>query len=154
MLEQEEVDEASTLRVLRVGNEGMRKGGKICCEVGMNLNPCVNTTEINCVLIIELPAVSETFHLSERLMLLCDCMWRYAGWYMNCLDESLSRSTNLVSVFILFFVFFVQSYVALSWKCVSVFAGVQNYTSNRYSEEHAKKGNEEEKNTRNGLGLN
>lgn len=45
---------------------GNVKGGKICREVGMDLNPCVNTAEINCVLIIELQAVSEIFNLSWR----------------------------------------------------------------------------------------
>jgi hypothetical protein len=45
---------------------GSVKGGKICREVGMDLNPCVNTTEINCVLIIELQAVSEIFNLYKR----------------------------------------------------------------------------------------
>jgi hypothetical protein len=32
----------------------------------MNLNPCVNTVEINCVLIIELQDVSEIFNLSKH----------------------------------------------------------------------------------------
>jgi hypothetical protein len=66
---------------------GDGKGGKICCEVGMHLNRCVNTTEINCLLIIEVQAVSETFNLCKRPRLLCDCIWRYSGFECQAGDE-------------------------------------------------------------------
>lgn len=39
----------------------LKRGVKICREVWMDLNPCVNTAEINCVLIIEVQDVSEMF---------------------------------------------------------------------------------------------
>jgi hypothetical protein len=37
----------------------VEKGGKVYCRAGMNLSPCVNTTEINRVLIIKLQTVSK-----------------------------------------------------------------------------------------------
>ena len=46
-------------------------GGKIRREVWVNLNACVNTAEINCVLIIELQAVSEIFNLSKLSRRIC-----------------------------------------------------------------------------------
>lgn len=67
MSKQEELDEGFPPPPCYTGRKRVNvKGGKICREAGMDLNPCVNTTEINCVLIIELQAVSEIFNVCKR----------------------------------------------------------------------------------------